>query len=196
VIPDAMTGCAHEDGMRPKRAARPLACLLLVSSLPGCASLSERECRGEDWYKVGFDDGYDGSPATEVAEHREACAPYGITPDVEQYEVGRRDGLVHYCTVTRGFEIGRQGLSYSGGCPAGRDREFLRGHHLGRRFHDVDEELARVESDLRSYRYQLDTPDLDEGQQRGVYSRIRDLEFERSRLETERRHLEWELRRL
>jgi hypothetical protein len=54
----------------------------------------------------------------------------------------------------------------------------------------------RLESDLRSYRYQLDTPEVDEGQQRRLYSRIRDLEFERERVEADRRHLEWELRRL
>jgi hypothetical protein len=173
---------------------RPAAMSLLLC-LQACASLSEQECRNPDWYRIGFDDGYDGAPAAEVASHREACAKYGIEPDERQYEGGRRDGLAHYCTVKRGFEVGREGKSYSGGCPAGADREFLRGHQLGRRFHDVDEQLARIESDMRIYRSQPDVSNLPPNE-RGAYGRIRDLELERARLEDERRQLESELRRL
>jgi hypothetical protein len=175
---------------------RLLPLVLPALFLQACASLSEGECRDQDWYGIGADDGYDGAPASQIDEHREACAKYGVEPDREQYEAGRRDGLVHYCTVTRGFEIGRQGSMYSGGCPAGSDREFLRGHNLGRRFYDVEQELERVNGDLRTYRSQTSTPEADQTQQRGVYSRIQDLEFERSRLEMELRHLEWERQQL
>jgi hypothetical protein len=175
---------------------RTTALLLYALTLSACASLSERECRNEDWYDIGLDDGYDGAPASEVARHREACTPYGIEPDVEQYEAGRRDGLVHYCTVQRGLELGRKGMSYGGGCPEGTDREFLRGHALGLRFYDVDQQLERIDNELRSYYVQRDTTGLDQGQYQRVQGRIRDLETERSRLEAERRDLEWELRRL
>lgn len=169
------------------------AALLLLTA---CATLSERECRDEDWYGIGADDGFDGAPASVIEEHRKACAEYGIEPDAEQYEAGRRDGLVQYCTVSRGFDIGRKGMMYGGGCPPGADQEFLRGHSLGRRFYDVEEELKRVNSDLRTYRSQSTTPEVDETTQQRAYSRIRDLEFERSRLESELRHLEWERQRL
>lgn len=186
---------------RPPLAAAPLwrsagTLLLAALGLAACASLSERECRNEDWYGIGFDDGYDGAPASQVATHRDACAPYGIQPDVQQYEAGRRDGLAHYCTVRRGFELGSQGMSYGGGCPEGTDREFLRGHALGRRFYEIDEQLERIDNELRTYHLQRDTTGVDEGQLRHLQTRIRDLEFERSRLESERRDLEWELRRL
>ena len=170
--------------------------MLLMLSLQACGTLSERECRDQDWYGIGADDGYDGAPAAKIDAHREACAEFGIEPDAEQYEAGRRDGLVHYCTVLRGFEIGREGLPYGGGCPAGSDREFLRGHDLGRRFYAVDQELARIDGDLRMYRSQSTVPDLGDTQQRQTYTHIRDLEFERSRLEAELRHLEWERSRL
>jgi len=170
--------------------------IALSLCLQACASLSEGECRGEDWYKIGFDDGFDGGSSEKIETHREACARYGIEPDREQYEVGRRDGLVHYCTVNRGFDIGREGRPYGGGCPAGTESEFLRGHSLGRRFYDVDQELARIDNEMRAYRVQLDTPELDDAQVRGLHGRISDLEFERERLEAERRDLEWERRRL
>ncbi len=170
--------------------------LIAALGLSACASLSERECRDQDWYGIGFDDGYDGAPAAQVATHRQACTPYGVEPDVEQYEAGRRDGLAHYCTVQRGFELGSKGTSYGGGCPEGRDREFLRGHSLGRRFYAIDEELKRIDDELRMYRLQGDTTGLDPTQLNRANVRIRDLELERSRLEAERRELEWELRRL
>ena len=175
---------------------RLLVIALLSLVLQGCATLSERECRDQDWYGIGADDGYDGAPASQIDEHRAACAEFGIEPDTQQYEAGRRDGLVQYCTVERGFDIGRDGAMYRGGCPAGSDREFLRGHDLGRRFYDVEEQLRRIDDDLRMFRSQSTAPDVADPDQRRVYTRIRDLEFERSRLEDELRALEWERRRL
>lgn len=170
--------------------------VLLAVAFPACKTLSEGECRDQDWYGIGADDGFDGAPASQIDQHRAACAEYGIEPDAEQYEAGRRDGLVQYCTVERGFDIGRDGAMYRGGCPAGADREFRRGHDLGRRFYDVEEQLRRIDGDLRMYRSQGSTPDVTNPDQRQVYTRMRDLELERSRLEAELRQLEWERRRL
>jgi hypothetical protein len=175
---------------------RAIALVLVALTSSACASLSEQQCRDQDWYGIGLDDGYEGAPASQVATHRDACAPYGIEPDVEQYEAGRRDGLAHYCTVQRGFELGSDGMSYGGGCPEGKDREFLRGHALGRRFHDVDQELERIDNELRPYYLHRDTAGVDQGQLQQLQQRIRDLELQRTRLEAERRELEWELRRL
>ena len=169
---------------------------LALLLLTGCGTLSERECRDQDWYGIGADDGFDGAPASRIEDHRNACAEFGIEPDAEQYEAGRRDGLKQYCTVTRGFDIGRKGMMYGGGCPPGADQEFLRGHSLGRRFYEVEEEIKRIDSDLRTYRSQSTTPDIDENTAQHAYSRMRDLEFERSQLESELRHLEWERARL
>lgn len=183
-------------------ATRPAALVLYAAGpvialcLNGCASLSETECRDQDWYTIGFEDGSNGDPPSQIDVHGAACAKYGITPDARQYEVGRRDGLVHYCTVTHGFEVGRDGYGYRGSCPPGGDREFLRGHALGRSFYDVDQELARIEDDLRLYRNQLGATDLDQGQQQRLYSRMRELELERSRLEDALRRLEGERQRL
>ena len=104
---------------------RSLVIAVLSLALQACATLSERECRNQDWYGIGADDGYDGAPASKIDAHREACAEYGIEPDTEQYEAGRRDGLVHYCTVKRGFEIGRAGTAVRRRVPSGqRSRVF------------------------------------------------------------------------
>jgi Protein of unknown function (DUF2799) len=186
----------HSTSRLPAVPPRPLVIALLSLVLQGCSTLSERECHDQDWYGIGADDGYDGAPASQIDAHRAACAEFGIEPDTEQYEAGRRDGLVQYCTVSRGFETGRDGSLYRGGCPAGSDREFLRGYDLGRRFYAVEQEMQRIDGDLRMYRSQSTTPDLGETDQRRLYTRVRDLEFERSQLEAELRQLEWERTRL
>jgi hypothetical protein len=191
-----MRGTNLDVAMKPAALVLRAAAPLLAICLHGCASLSESECRDENWYAIGFDDGYEGNEASRLADHGESCAKYAITPDAGQYEVGRRDGLAHYCTVTRGFEVGRSGLAYGGGCPAGADREFLRGHELGRRYYPLDQALLRVDGDLALYRSQLGASNLDDAQLQRLYGRIRDLELQRSRLESDRRQLDWERQKL
>jgi hypothetical protein len=89
-----------------------------------------------------------------------------------------------------------RGSPYSGACTGDREVEFLRGYREGRRLYDVDVRLARVESDIETYRRRLAVKDLDDEQRRRLYQLLRDLEFDRSRLEGERRQVEWALRTL
>jgi hypothetical protein len=172
-----------------------VACLF-AAGLAGCASLSEEQCREGDWYQVGLADGASGAAPDRLGRHAEACAELGIVPDREQYEAGRSDGLVHYCTVSKGFEVGRNGFSYAGSCPDDRAADFLRGYTLGRRYNDVERELARIDSDLQMYRSQLGRSDLDEDRRSRIENLIGDLESQRWRVESRYRELEWELRRL
>jgi len=174
---------------------RALALVACVLAVAGCASLSESECRGRDWYSIGVEDGAGGAKAERLDEHRNACAKYSIEPDAEQYEAGRKDGLAHYCTVGRGFDTGRAGLAYSGACPAGRDIEFLRGYELGHRYYALDQELKSIDDNLRMYEGQISVAGDDEQRQR-IGTAMRQLEIDRWRLEAERRELDWEFERL
>ena len=173
-----------------------LCCSLMVLALSGCASLSERQCRGEDWYQIGFSDGVNGARPDRVSSHGEACAKYSITVDTQQYEFGRRDGLVHYCTTARGFGIGQDGLAYTGVCEGSGEADFVRGWRVGRQFYEIDARLASIDSDMRMYRNRLSDKDLDDTQCRRIERVYRDLSYERSRLEADRRQLEWDLQRL
>ena len=51
-------------------AARTSVLLLLASLLSACASMTEGECRGADWYQLGYRD----------------ADPYGLRPQFYQYE--------------------------------------------------------------------------------------------------------------
>ena len=97
---------------------RVLYSLILLIPLTACASLSEDECRAGDWATIGFEDGAQGRDAAFIGEHREACAEYGIAPDLNAWLAGRERGLLSYCTVDRAYSLGRSGRPVANVCPA------------------------------------------------------------------------------
>jgi hypothetical protein len=50
-------------------AARTSFLILLASLLSACASMTEGECRGADWYQLGYRD----------------ADPYGLRPQIDRY---------------------------------------------------------------------------------------------------------------
>lgn len=182
--------------MPPPPALTTCAIALAALLAAGCATLSEEECHDGDWYRVGLSDGHAGASPERIAKHIEACAEHGVSIDREQYAAGRVDGLRHYCTRANGYRVGREGFGYAGVCPSGSEPEFLVGHDLGRRFHAVDRELARIDADLRIYRQQMGNDSLSDEQRNRIENVLRDLEAQRWRAEGEYRRLESELREL
>ncbi|MFL6547409.1 MAG: DUF2799 domain-containing protein [Povalibacter sp.] len=169
----------------------------IAHQLTGCATLSENECRGADWQAIGYRDGSNGHDAGRLASHTEACAEYGIAPDQKEYEIGRLRGLEMFCTSEKGIQVGRQGGSYSGVCPVDIEPEFLRGYDLGRQMYDVDQYLSRLHQDIEQTQHQLDQkdPPLKDSERDRLIYRLRDLEREYGRSESELRQLEMRGRR-
>ena len=99
----------------------------------GCASLSQNECQHADWHSIGYEDGARGYPAARVGSHRKACAEYGVTPDFEQYEMGRLDGLREFCRPVKGYRLGANGRTYPDVCPRDLERPFRRAYRDGKR---------------------------------------------------------------
>ena len=71
-------------GLRPLIAAAGVV-------LGACAGLDPAECRGADWYDLGFRDAIFGLPPQEdvYAAH---CARHGLKPDAARYAQGWREG--------------------------------------------------------------------------------------------------------
>ena len=90
--------------------------LIAIGALPGCASLSQKECAAADWYSIGVRDGANGRGEEYLAEHAKACAELDITPDRERWLDGRDRGLERYCTTRNGYRVGEVGGSYNGVC--------------------------------------------------------------------------------
>lgn len=128
--------------------------------LQGCATLSEDECLAADWWIIGYKDGSEGETFAILAEHQEACAEYGVTPDrnayMEGYQSGRQDFLRRYCTRFNGYTVGRDGGSYRGICPDSMEESFLAGFHRGKEVRGIEMEVWGIKRERRKIRKRID----------------------------------------
>ncbi len=193
------------------RCLNPLVLVPLVL-LGGCAGLSERDCRGGDWYNIGVRDGANGRAEEYVAEHSAACQTFGVEPDHDAWLEGRERGLERYCTVRNGYRIGEVGGSYNDVCFAGAEMDFRRGYDLGLRMNRARSALNRVENEIRTVEGRLasmtadkpatDGKDGDKGkgptdqERQYLQQRLRQLEYERGYLKRDVDDLEWRGRSL
>ena len=130
--------------------------LPLVLFLSGCAKMmNENECVAADWRSVGFTDGTQGRGQEWLGRRAEACADYGVTPNMDQYLMGREQGLVSYCQPRRGFDVGLRGERYDNVCPQNLAGPFLVGLQDGQglrgreqRVNDADKNLSAAHHDL------------------------------------------------
>lgn len=97
--------------------------------LSGCAGLSKDECLNADWQIIGFEDGAAGQSATRIGDHRRACAKHGVTPDKAAYDAGYHEGIMNYCSFTRGNNAAVAGYSRLQVCPS--DSQYQLGFDQG-----------------------------------------------------------------
>ncbi len=137
---------------------RRLVAALVVTTLTACSSttLSENQCKANDWYTVGYADGSSGYDASRLLQHHHACVEHGVTPDRAQYTAGWDAGIAQYCTPENGFDLGESGASYNRICPAGFEHEFHAAYSDGHTLYIARSELYEVESAIeqRSARIQ------------------------------------------
>jgi hypothetical protein len=103
----------------------------IILLLAGCASVSKDDCLVTDWYEIGRMDGMQGKPRTVLQNRAKACLEHGINADRLAYYQGHDEGLKHYCTEQRGFELGRMGLAYRSVCPVNLEKDFRAGYKNG-----------------------------------------------------------------
>ncbi len=135
-----------------------IAVLLLAALLAGCAShtLSEAECQHANWQLIGLEDGARGYTLAYLGRHREACAEYGISPDLAAYQRGHAEGMKQYCVPSVGFRAGRQGHSYSGQCPPALEPTFLAAYREGQDIRSVDLQVRQLSGALNADHKALD----------------------------------------
>ena len=124
--------------------------LLLV--LSGCAgkAMNENQCLVADWRTAGFEDGSMGRNEQWLGRRAEACAEYGVTPDMDQYLMGRAQGLESYCEPRRAFDLGVRGGRYNNVCPAHLADPFQNALQDGRGLRERRYELGQIENALNS----------------------------------------------
>ncbi|MBP7002432.1 DUF2799 domain-containing protein [Amaricoccus sp.] len=173
------------------KALTPLGFLLALGS---CATLSEEACRGGDWRGVGYRDGAAGRAEGFLSNHAEACAEYGIAPDVAAWRAGRAEGLRSYCTPANAFEAGLRGGRLNPVCPPAERWRLAAAEERGLRIHGVEVQIDGLERENREARERIDK--LLKGEVgpeerrriRRLERGIEDREQEIRRLEREARH--------
>src|SRR3954465_4724012 len=88
--------------------------LLVALGMSGCSTMNKQECLAVDWRTVGYEDGVAGYSGDRIAQHRKACAKYGVQTDLSQYQDGRAQGLREYCKPANGYQLAARGGSYNG----------------------------------------------------------------------------------
>jgi hypothetical protein len=76
----------------PARLSRKTSALVaLIAMLGGCAGMSDAECRGANWYDVGYRDAR-FKLQSQAAVYGQQCERYGVKIDTARYEQGLREG--------------------------------------------------------------------------------------------------------
>lgn len=116
--------------------------LVLAASAAGCSTITPAEraaaCRATDWSRYGYNDGLLGVPAEERTELFADCAELGHPANTAAYQAARARGLMEYCTVENGYDVGRSGRRYRNVCPPGSAQDFLQGYQQGRKDRPIE----------------------------------------------------------
>ena len=64
-------------------------------TLGGCVTMDAGECRGANWYDLGFRDGLGGLQRMDFV-YVEQCGKHGAQPDVAAYAKGWQEGVWEY----------------------------------------------------------------------------------------------------
>ncbi len=123
-------------------------CLLGLSGLGACTSMTAEECVVADWREVGHTDAARGFTPDRLQDHRSACAEAGVTPDLDAYLAGFEQGLPLYCTRQRGFDLAASGAGRPSQCDRAEFREFHYGFTNGQDRYRITRDIDRLNEDL------------------------------------------------
>lgn len=135
--------------------------LAAMAGFTGCSSMSERECLSTDWRTVGYEDGVNGYAGDRIGRYRNACSEHGVTPDLNQYQAGREQGLREFCKPLNGFHVGARGAGYSGTCPSELDGQFVEAYQSGRHLYTLRSRVGATAGEINSMRAELEQIDRD-----------------------------------
>lgn len=169
---------------------------LALFGASACTTLDEIDCASADGYLVGFDDGTAGYGANRVKSYQDACAAADAEADLEAWQAGYEDGLVHFCTPAAGITEGSKGRVRPDVCPADLEAGFQAGFRLGREIYDINQAMQDIEREIRAQQARLSGGVLADTLKNDARARLRNLESEYDRLARELRLLELRADRL
>ena len=114
-----------------------------------------------DWRTAGYEDGVAGYSGDRIAYHRKQCGKFGVTPNLDEYQTGRSQGLREFCQPANGFRFGARGNSYAGVCPVELDRKFAEAYESGRQLYSLRSRVSHASSQLNHMHQEIDHIDSD-----------------------------------
>jgi len=130
--------------------------LLSLFVLHGCSTLNKNECINANWYQIGFEDGNKGHSMEQISRHRTSCAEHGISVDLNQYRLGREEGLTLYCVPHKGLERGKRGKSYTGVCSQHNETAYIRAFDYGYYLYDLRTHIKKREHHLSGIQHEYE----------------------------------------
>jgi hypothetical protein len=145
--------------IRHSRSLLTVGILAAAAALTGCNSMSAQECLATDWRTVGYEDGVNGYAGDRIGRYRNACSEHGITPNLEQYQAGRDQGLREFCKPANGFRVGSHGGGYNGVCPADLDEPFVNAYQTGRQLYVLRTRVGSTQDEIYAMHSELEQID-------------------------------------
>jgi len=130
--------------------------IILLIQLSACATLNESECKSANWQIIGLEDGSQGRPTSYIGEHRQACAEYKISPDLDAYLKGHAAGVRQFCTAEKGYQQAINGQSNRQICPKDLTAGFNAGYTQGLKVYKLAAEVSRMRSEIVNHQKRLD----------------------------------------
>ena len=168
--------------------------LLLPFLLSSCAVMTADECRQANWYEVGQRDGRAGETLAKFTERREACAEARVVVDANAYAQGRDLGLRAYCRLDNAVQIGLDGGTYHGVCPAVMDYEFRRRVEVGHDVYYWRGQVSTYESRINNHEKRMREADRNEDKELKIATNDEQRRNIRREFDNKRQRLRDELR--
>ena len=130
-------------------------CVVMLAACGSTATMGQNECNAVDWRTIGYEDGVAGRSGAQIGVHRRACAKYGITPDLEAYQLGRAEGLREFCQPRNGYRAGVTGAPYYDVCPADLAARFLAQYQAGHELYVHEQRVRDADAQLNSKRVEI-----------------------------------------
>jgi hypothetical protein len=130
-------------------------CVVMLAASGSTATMGQNECSAVDWRTIGYEDGVAGRSGAQIGVHRRACAKYGITPDLEAYQLGRAGGLREFCQPRNGCRAGVTGAPYYDVRPADLAARFLAQYQAGHELYVHEQRVRDADAQLNSKRVEI-----------------------------------------
>lgn len=122
---------------------RIICCLTTVVALTGCAGNVKRiSCTENDWARIGYETAVAGKSVRTFDAYSDQCVESPGDSAKKTYVDGFMKGIIEYCTVENGYELGVENRSHAGACPVELRSEFEKGYRLGKL--EYDEKMHRM----------------------------------------------------